>query len=165
MKNLPVDDKVKPEKRGATGAAGKGREAVSRRELDMPAARSPEEILQEEFWRERAAVLGRAGEGVAKALDRLRVIERGIGHRLDALLRFECEGDALHASAEEAETRKRMICEINREIDRFNLAREAAKEKFYWLIVTREAMGMRRHSWVEAAYRIPARRSRLPGQD
>jgi len=82
----------------------------------MPAARSPEEILQEEFWRERAAVLGRAGEGVAKALDRLRVIERGIGHRLDALLRFECEGDALHVSAEAAETRKRMICEVNREI-------------------------------------------------
>jgi hypothetical protein len=128
----------------------------------MPASRSPEEILQEEFWRERAAVLGRAGEGVAKALDRLRGVERGIGHRLDALLRFECEGDALHASAE---TRKRMVCEINREIDRFNAARESAKEKFYWLIVTREAMGMRRHSWVEAAYRIPERRSRLPERD
>ncbi len=131
----------------------------------MPAARSPEEILQEEFWRERAAVLGRAGEGVVRALDRLRAIERVIGHRLDALLRLEGEGDAPPASAEAAGIRKRMICEINGEIDRFNAARETAKEKYYWLIVTREAMGMRRHSWVEAAYRIPARRSRFPEQD
>ncbi|HOI45533.1 MAG TPA: hypothetical protein PLX50_07970 [Candidatus Aminicenantes bacterium] len=131
----------------------------------MPAARSPEEILQEEFWRERAAVLGRAGESVANALDRLGGIERVIARRLDDLLRRECEGDATEAPEGAAGIRRRMIREINGEIDRFNAARETAKEKYYWLIVTREAMGLRRHSWVEAAYRVPARRARLPERD
>lgn len=131
----------------------------------MQAPRSPEEILQEEFWRERAAVLGRAGENVAGALEKMGGIERSIGRRLDALLRLECEREVLQSPEESVRLRRRMIHEINSEIDRFNETRELAKEKYYWLIVTREALGMRRHSWVEAAYRIPARRKRLPQQD
>lgn len=131
----------------------------------MQAPRSPEEILQEEFWRERAAVLGRAGENVAGALEKMGGIERSIGRRLDALLLLEGEGEVLQSPEESVRLRRRMIHEINSEIDRFNETRELAKEKYYWLIVTREALGMRRHSWVEAAYRIPARRKRLPQQD
>jgi len=133
--------------------------------LKMQAPRSPEEILQEEFWRERAAVLGRAGENVAGALEKMGGIERSIGRRLDALLLLEGEGEVLQSPEESVRLRRRMIHEINSEIDRFNETRELAKEKYYWLIVTREALGMRRHSWVEAAYRIPARRKRLPQQD
>ena len=109
--------------------------------------------------------MGRAGENVAGALEKMGGIERSIGRRLDALLRLECEREVLQSPEESVRLRRRMIHEINSEIDRFNETRELAKEKYYWLIVTREALGMRRHSWVEAAYRIPARRKRLPQQD
>ena len=48
--------------------------------------------------------------------------------------------------------------ELNREINKFNAAREHAKLRYYYLIVTREAMGFRRHASVEEAYRIPPRK-------
>jgi hypothetical protein len=54
-----------------------------------------------------------------------------------------------------------MMIEINREISKYNGAREYALMRHYYLIVTREAMGIRRHHWVEQHYRIPPRRKHL----
>jgi hypothetical protein len=54
--------------------------------------------------------------------------------------------------------KKDIAGEINREIGKFNRAREYAKLRYYYLIVTREAMGMRRHHWVDEWYRIPPRK-------
>jgi len=57
--------------------------------------------------------------------------------------------------------RRQIVAEINREISRFNGAREHALRRLYYLIVTREAMGMRRHHWVDQHYRVPPRKKHL----
>ncbi len=57
--------------------------------------------------------------------------------------------------------RRQMVVEINREISKFNGAREYALKRHYYLIITREAMGMRRHHWVDQHYRVPPRKKHL----
>lgn len=92
-------------------------------------------------------MLGRAGEALSSALSVLNAIEA----RINELAARESPGE----SAEEA------YRAVNREIKQFNRAREHAKVRYYYLIVTREAMGFRRHSTVEEAYRIPPRKKPL----
>jgi hypothetical protein len=116
--------------------------------------KSPDEILQEEFLQERAAVLGRAGDSVSQALEKLRRIERRIEARLSRL------GEMAEQSGEPV-SRHQVIREINREINHFNRTREHALLRYYYLIVTREAMGMRRHQWVEKHYAVPPSKRHL----
>ncbi len=117
-------------------------------------SKSPDEILQEEFLQERAAVLGRAGDSVSQALEKLRRIEHRIEMRLRRLGKLE------DPSGESA-SRHQTIREINGEINLYNRAREYALLRYYYLIVTREAMGMRRHHWVEKHYAVPPRKRHL----
>lgn len=124
--------------------------------------KSPEAILQEEFLQERAAVLGRAGESVSRALEKLRGIENSLEERLsrfkelEQLITQDCKSvsnlGGLH---------RQIMADINREISKFNGVREYALMRYYYLIVTREAMGIRRHHWVEQHYRIPPRKKHL----
>lgn len=124
--------------------------------------KSPEAILQEEFLQERAAVLGRAGESVSRALEKLRGIENSLEERLrrfkelEQLITQDCKSvsnlGGLH---------RQIMADINREISKFNGVREYALMRHYYLIVTREAMGIRRHHWVEQHYRIPPRKKHL----
>jgi len=116
--------------------------------------KSPDEILQEEFLQERAAVLGRAGDSVSQALEKLHRIE----HRIETRLRRLGE---LGAPSGENTSRHQVIREINGEISHYNRAREHALLRYYYLIVTREAMGMRRHQWVEKHYAVPPRKRHL----
>lgn len=116
--------------------------------------KSPDEILQEEFLQERAAVLGRAGDSVSQALEKLRRIERRIEARLSRL------GEMAEQRGESV-SRHQVIREINREINHFNRTREHALLRYYYLIVTREAMGMRRHQWVEKHYAVPPSKRHL----
>lgn len=126
--------------------------------------KSPEDILQEEFLREKAQVLGRAGDSLARALEELRGAELAIEGMLSPCHRFEGkDGDKRRGDGDSARESKLQIREINREISRFNTLREYAKLRFYYLIVTREAMGMRRHERIEEAYRIPPSKSYLRG--
>jgi len=60
-----------------------------------------------------------------------------------------------------SQLRRQIVAEINWEISRFNGAREYALMRLYYLIVTREAMGMRRHHWVDQHYRVPPRKKHL----
>jgi hypothetical protein len=126
--------------------------------LKIGRERDPENILREEMLKERAEVLGRAGEKLAAAIDKMRIIEQGIDERLKRV-RFIVEkykergGDNQIASLKQD-----MMSEINREIAKFNRARESAKLRYYYLIVTREAMGLRRHHWVDEWYSIPPRK-------
>ena len=53
------------------------------------------------------------------------------------------------------------LAEINGEIRRYNRARAYAELRYYYLIVTREAMGIRRHKAVEEVYRIPPKKKYL----
>lgn len=115
--------------------------------------KSPDEILQEEFLQERAAVLGRAGDSMSKVLEKLHNIEKKIEACLNRLKEME-------ASSGKNRSRHQMILEINREINKYNQAREYALLRYYYLIVTREAMGMRRHHWVEQQYPVPPRKKR-----
>jgi len=129
--------------------------------LKVDRKKDTENILQEEILQERAAVLGRAGEKLAAALEMMRSIERVIEERLQNLSALVEKGESKHHHIELVSVRKKMVKEINGEIGKYNHAREYAKLRYYYLIVTREAMGMRRHHWVEEIYKIPPRKKHL----
>jgi hypothetical protein len=126
--------------------------------LKMGREKDPENILREEMLKERAEVLGRAGEKLAAALEKMKTIDQDIDERLKQFRivakKYEENGDDDRLVS----MKKDMAGEINREIGKFNRAREYAKLRYYYLIVTREAMGMRRHHWVDEWYRIPPRK-------
>lgn len=118
-----------------------------------PAEKTPEDILKEELQRERAVVLGRAGESVQKALDKLKAAETAINALTESL--HSCSATAGNAG------RRRAVKEINEQIHQYNRLRDYAKLRYYYLVVTREAMGLRRHHWVEKTYPIPPKKRTL----
>ena len=126
--------------------------------LKMGREKDPENILREEMLKERAEVLGRAGERLATSIEKMSIIEQGIDERLQhfRLVVKKCEERG--GDNEIASLKQDIMADINREIGKFNRAREYAKLRYYYLIVTREAMGMRRHQWVDEWYRIPPRK-------
>ena len=126
--------------------------------LKIGRERDPENILREEMLKERAEVLGRAGEKLAAAIDKMSIIEQGIDDRLKHFRFVWKKYEERGGDNEIASLKQEMMGEINREIAKFNRAREYAKLRYYYLIVTREAMGMRRHHWVDEWYRIPPRK-------
>lgn len=127
--------------------------------LKVDREKDAENILREEMLQERAAVLGRAGEKLTVALEKMRVIDRVIEEQLQYFSSLVEKGK--HDHNEVVSLRKKMVKEINGEISKYNHAREYAKLRYYYLIVTREAMGMRRHHWVEEIYKIPPRKKYL----
>jgi hypothetical protein len=113
--------------------------------------------LLEELLREKAAVLSRAGMAVDDAIDRLIRIDREIEVKISLLNTF-CWNN--HAS--EMLRKKQMVCEeINLSIDQFNAIRQKAQLQYYYLIVTREALGLRRHEMNQEIYRIPAKKEKI----
>jgi hypothetical protein len=112
--------------------------------------------LCEELLREKAAVLSRAGMAVDDAIERLMRIDREIEVKISLLNTF-CWNN--HAS--EMLQKKQMVCEeINLSIDQFNAIRQKAQLQYYYLIVTREALGLRRHEMIQDIYRIPAKKKK-----
>jgi len=105
-----------------------------------------------EILQERAEVLGRAGQKLSAALKSMDLIEEVI----EDLFRSHVEGRKRGNPPPKGALR-----EINREIRRYNEAREYAKLRLYYLIVTREAMGFRRNKTVEEQYPIPPRKKLL----
>jgi hypothetical protein len=126
--------------------------------LKIGREKDPENILREEMLKERAEVLGRAGEKLATAIDKMRIIEQGIDERLQHFRFVVKKCEERGGDNEVASLKQDMMVEINREVAKFNRAREHAKLRYYYLIVTREAMGMRRHHWVDEWYSIPPRK-------
>ena len=58
--------------------------------------------------------------------------------------------------------KKQMVCEeINLSIDQFNAIRQKAELQYYYLIVTREALGLRRHEMVQKVYQIPDKKEKI----
>jgi hypothetical protein len=104
------------------------------------------EKTQEELLQERAEILGRAGEALAAALSDLEKIDRSISA-------------SLREAGEHPDSGR--LTEINGEIRHYNRAREYAELRLYYLLVTREAMGIRRHKTVEEAYKIPPKKKYL----
>jgi len=103
-------------------------------------------------------VLGRAGERLTAALRELERIERVIEREMETLRGLTTGAEALQDIARRQHA---VIDEINREIKRYNRAREYAKLRYYYLIVTREAVGFRRHKTVEELYCIPPKKKYL----
>ena len=117
-----------------------------------------------EILQERAEVLGRAGDKLSAALKNLSIIEEIIEDKLKFFRdEHHRDGDALSRKDQlrERSSAKEALREINQEIHRFNEAREYAKLRLYYLIVTREAMGFRRNKAVEEQYPIPPRKKSL----
>jgi len=123
--------------------------------------KDPENILREEMMKERAEVLGRAGEKLSVAIEKMRTIEQVIEERLKKYHSIVEKYGEVYDDNRLVSRRQKIVKEINGEIGKFNHAREYAKLRYYYLIVTREAMGMRRHHWVEESYRIPPRKKYL----
>jgi hypothetical protein len=107
--------------------------------------------LLEELLREKAAVLARAGFAVEDAIKKLMSIEREIEEK-KFLLKFSEEGNR---SSEVSQDEQIIYEEINMSIDKFNAFHQKAETQYYYLIVTREALGLRRHEVIQKIYRIP----------
>jgi len=107
--------------------------------------------LLEELLREKAAVLSRAGMAVEEAIDKLIRIEREIEEK-KSLLKFT---EVDNRSSEVSRDEQLIYKEINMSIDKFNAFHQKAETQYYYLIVTREALGLRRHEMIQKMYRIP----------
>jgi hypothetical protein len=124
--------------------------------LNVKTEKSIDEALQEEFLRERAVVLAKAGEKLTKTLHLLDHIEECIAKDTMAIGCLSNQENAFSSIEREIITQKKvLLAQINQNIDTFNKTREKAKIQYYYLIVTREALGLRKHHWVEELYSIP----------
>jgi len=110
------------------------------------------ENLCEELLRERAAVLGRAGIAVEDAIDRLMSLAQEIETKMSLLKSYRTK---VH-DREILGKQKLLHEEINLDVDQYNDLCQDAQLKYYYLIVTREALGLRRHEVIKEIYRIPA---------
>ncbi|HEU18232.1 MAG TPA: hypothetical protein ENO00_02475 [Deltaproteobacteria bacterium] len=119
------------------------------------------EKTQEDIFRERAMVLARAGESVHGALEKLRQIQAIIDEKL-RIYHDAVAGMYTFSSSDSNGKSYRSLDElyndINNKIREYNKTREHAKLRYYYLIVTREAMGFRRHRMVEELYKIPSKK-------
>jgi len=121
--------------------------------------KSIEEVLQEEFLRERAAVLAKAAEKLTNTLRQLAHIEESIIKESKTISGPAFRENDHKGSIGETPPRNRStLIEINQRIDHFNKVRDTAKIQYYYLIVTREALGLRKHHWVEEFYAIPPKK-------
>jgi hypothetical protein len=121
------------------------------------------DLTQEEILRERALVLARAGDSVHRALEKLRAIEKVITDKeqlLNEVIESGMNGNTTNDDAPQISPGK-LVSEINKNIFAYNKMREYAKLRYYYLIVTREAMGFRRHKMVEDIYRIPSKKQSI----
>jgi hypothetical protein len=124
--------------------------------------KSIDEVLQEEFLRERAAVLGKAAEKLKNFLMMLDDIDANIRCGKDKLHHLSVDESAGATTAKDwMSGRHTTLEQINHEIEIFNKVREKAKTQYYYLIVTREALGLRKHHWVEKYYAIPPKKKLL----
>ncbi len=122
-----------------------------------------DEILKEEFLKERAVVLGRTGESVARAVAKLQrmaqVIEENHQHMISLERRLCGEDDHNHLK----KAKEKALKDINKMILQYNRLCDHAQLRYYYLIVTREAMGLRSQHRMEEFYRIPPKKKQLPG--
>ena len=113
--------------------------------------------LLEELLREKAAVLSRAGRAVDEVIKQLTRIDREIEAKISLLNSFSGNKHA----PEIYQKKKLVFEEINLSIDHFNVIRQKAQLQYYYLIVTREALGLRRHEMIQDIYRIPAKKEKI----
>jgi len=112
--------------------------------------------ILDELRREKAAVLANASWAVEEILEKLERINGEIQLKLSFLNEKKGRDDS-----RESWRQRKLICEeINCSINEFNAVRKKAELKYYYLIVTREALGLRRHEMVQKIYRIPDKKKK-----
>lgn len=126
--------------------------------------KTTQEILQEEFLRERAAVLARAGEHLEAAFAALGKIGESIDAALAARKRGQADGSGTEAAAasDDGPSGAPSAGRINTMIRAYNDQLEQVRKRHYELIVTREALGLIHHQRIEEIYRVPPRKRLLP---
>jgi len=122
--------------------------------------KTTQDILQEEMLRERAAVLAGAGEKLAAAMEKLGKIDAEIAEAL--VLWRGSGGEGSGAVPEKSQEACRLLGAINAKIRAYNRQREQVKTRYYYLIVTREALGLIHHQRLAEIYRLPPRKHCLP---
>ena len=111
----------------------------------------------EELLREKAAVLARAGMVVEEVIEKLMHVDREIEIKISLLNSIDGNDGNLKLLR-----KKQLICEeINCNVKEFNSIRKKAELQYYYLIVTREALGLRRHEMVQKMYRIPDKKEKM----
>lgn len=115
------------------------------------------DIFLGEMLREKAAVLTRAGVAVEQIIEQLRMLETEINEKISLMDMLPGRnGDNVLTE------NKRSFCEaVNQSIETFNIMRKKAETQYYYLIVTREALGLRRHEMVQSMYRIPEKKKKI----
>lgn len=125
--------------------------------------KTTQDALQEEILRERLSVLVRAGESLANAWDRLETVKGEI--EADTKARGCREGAGSPAPTDRADQEGRGgMCGLNRKILEYNEQIERVRTLFYYLIVTREALGLIHHQRLEEMYRLPPKMRLLQEQ-
>ncbi|MGV8059742.1 MAG: hypothetical protein AB2L12_17240 [Smithellaceae bacterium] len=124
--------------------------------MQLPRSQREEkhDTLCEELLRERAAVLSRAGMAVEDAIDELTKLDYEIQIKEEQLKSLKLQDQSPH----NLNKQQALVDEINVSIDQFNTVHNRAQLKYYYLIVTREALGLRRHDRIQEIYIIPAKR-------
>ena len=126
-------------------------------QLSQKRKNDQQDNLLEELLREKAAVLSRAGMAVDEAIEKLMRIDQEIEAKISLLNTF-----IWNKHTSEMLQKKQMVFEeINLSIDQFNSIRQKAQLQYYYLIVTREALGLRRHEMIQAIYRIPDKKEKI----
>ena len=126
-------------------------------QLSQKRKNDQQDNLLEELLREKAAVLSRAGMAVEEALEQLMRIDQEIAAQMSLLNSFIGNKH----NPEIFQKKKSVFEEINLSIDNFNVIRQKAQLQYYYLIVTREALGLRRHEMIQNIYRIPAKKEKI----
>ena len=126
-------------------------------QLSQKRKNDQQDNLLEELLREKAVVLSRAGMAVDEAIEQLMRKDQEIEAKLSLLNTF-----IWNKHTSEMLQKKQRVCEeINLSIDQFNSIRQKAQLQYYYLIVTREALGLRRHEMIQDIYRIPALKEKI----
>ena len=115
------------------------------------------ESLCEELLREKAAVLSRAGFAVEDALEKLLKIDQQIEEKIQYWQSRQKDMSV----QKDLQDWQSAFEEINEIINQFNTARQKAEIQYYYLIVTREALGLRRHETVQKLYQIPSKKKKI----
>ena len=115
------------------------------------------DIFLGEMLREKAAVLTRGGVAVEQIIEQLKMLETEINEKISLMNMLPGQdGDNVLTAS------KRSFCEaVNQSIETFNIMRKKAETQYYYLIVTREALGLRRHEAVQNMYRIPEKKKKI----
>lgn len=119
---------------------------VNRVEEEIPLKKALKEqgALGKEILQEMAEALGNSGERLERAIAILEESSAKISSLMAALERTSSERQ-----------RRKLEEKIRAEAANYNHLRKEALEQLRWLIIHREALGMRSHGLVAEKYKIP----------